>query len=40
MFYHLVKPDREYDESETIPELEEKKEQIEKLLRNQKVQTT
>lgn len=36
MLYHLVKPDRQYNESEPIPELEEKKEQIEKLLLNQK----
>lgn len=25
MFYHLVKPDREYNEAELIPELDEKK---------------
>lgn len=36
MLYHLVKPDREYNESEPIPELDEKKELIEKLLKDQK----
>ena len=36
MLYHLVKPDREYNESEPSPELDEKKELIEKLLKDQK----